>query len=382
MSNHKANLEELERQREGLENAVMMMSVEGIPVPDDLLAELRQVRAKLNELSAAGRTNIKRWTSWLGESIEGFTLKQLLSSGRYSHTFFSLNETSGEEAVFKVARSDITERETPADAFSRCAISFHLEMANTISLSSNQVLQHECAKLKSDGSGYFVPVVSEGLTTDNFFYFRMPFLKGQSLLELMQLTDMPFLQIAQDVFARLAVLLSRIRALGLYHGNLRPDSIFISKTDIILLSPGSFDLRDANLSDYSFMITSPAYYPFYEPNDLFALSCCFWEAVIKKHPLALAEMPERSDLFSRELREMLDYRKSLNHYPLWHFLKLLLPRELRPDLSAKAEEFMLKGLKLAFDSQGFLTASPGFSGADEFGMALTELYKQGILRKE
>jgi serine/threonine protein kinase len=379
MSLHNENREELQTRKEGLEYTAMMMAVEGFPIPEDLANELMQVQAQLSELGDAAAP-LRTWTSWLGHTVEGFNLRERISHGTYSHLFRAVHEKTGEECAIKLATTNAPVSINTSSYFSKQAISFQMELCQPLALSPNTVLDLECQRLKNDSSGYFVKVLSSGFT-DDCFYYRMPFLVGQSLKELMALPDMPLLEYIIEIFRRLCTVLESLSsAASGYHGNLQADSIFVSKTDVVLLSPGCFDVSDASYSGAPFMVTTPAYYPFFDKNDLFALALTFWELVCKQHPLSVANLLERPQLFASDLREMLDYRKSLNHDPLWQFLKLRLPRDIRNDLSDETELFMMKAIKLAFQSDGCVTGDPGFANPAEFSLAMEKLAKHGLLR--
>jgi serine/threonine protein kinase len=377
----KENWRELQKRKEGLEYAAMMMAAEGLPVPDDLSEELMQVQAELSKIPDL-KPPVKAWTSWLGHTVEGFSLRERISSGSYSHIFRGVHEKSGDQCALKIALTDAPVFIDSADYFCKQTLCFQTEICRSLEISPNTVLELECRRLASDTSGHFVKVLSSG-TTAECFYYRMPLLSGQSLKELLSLPDTPGLQFIIETFKRLAAVLDRVSAGGgQYHGNLQPDSIFIGKTDVVLLSPGCFDASVPELPDTPLVITTPAYYPFLEKNDLFALGITFWESVCKRHPLAVADLPERPELFAPELKQMLEYRKSLNHAPLWHFLKMATPGSIRADLSSEAEILLIKAVKLAFDSDGFITGDPGFKTPAELAEAIAGLGERGILRRK
>lgn len=366
--------DELQKRYDGLESTAMMMAAQGIQIPPDVAAEISQVRTQLDQLG--GHVEIKPWTEWLGYTLEGFSIKERLSSGTYCNVFRAVNETTQENCVFKIAKSERAIQ--PAnDYFVKQAISFDDEICAPVNISANEAIQQEHQRLQMDMSGHFVPVVSSGLS-NNCFYYRMPLLEGQTLRDLIPLTDMPFLQYAIEIFDRLCKILDRLTKQH-YHGNLQPDNIFITKTDIVLLSPGAYNLNSIDVPSY--MICTPAYYPFFEANDLFSLGCIFWESVLKVQPLAVNNAPEKREQFAQDMLEMLDYRKSFNHQPLAQFLKLRTPKSLRNDISDKTELFLLKVLKLAYNSNGLLTGVPGFKNPSEFAAELQALARQGLLRE-
>lgn len=378
-------MDELRKRKAGLEHAAIMMASEGVAVPPELSDELAQLVKSLAELSETSIAQ-KTWTSFLGEEIEGYVLNERISSGTYAHVFKAVHETTGETCAIKISRTNVPITVNPDDYFSKQAIRFHLELCQYVDVSPNEALNHECERLLNDRTGHFVEVLSSGLHKD-LFYYRMPFLDGSSLKAFGELWQdfNHFSDVNIEVFQKLCSVLDDffLSTPAQYHGNLRPDSVFITKTRIVLLSPGTFEIPDlSNNEQPKFMITTPAYYPFFEPNDLFALGVSLWENLCREHPFDAAARQERINLFAPELREMLEYRKALSHSPLWQTLKLRLPRDARNELSSEAETTLLKALKLEMNSDGLLTAAQGFASALEFSQSLEQLIQRGWVRAE
>ena len=371
----KETRQQLQLRKEGLEQAAMMMAAEGLAIPAEMSAELQQVQIELS--SAGGAVESPRsWTSWLGKTVDGCLLSERLSSGPFSHLFRAVSEANGEQFAVKVAASEKLLSQNTDDCFCKQAFSCSMEIVRHPDISPNTVIESECKKLRSDDSGCFVKVLSSGYF-EECCYYRMPLLEGQSLKELMQLTDMPFLDCGIDILRRLCTMLERIaESNNRYHGNLQPDNIFVTKTDIVLLSPGSFNVDETPL-----IISTPGYYPFFEPNDLVAAACVFWEVICKRHPLAVSGLSPRQTLFSDDMKDAIAYHFSLVHEPLCQLMKLKLPRELRDDLSAEAETVMMKAFKLAFDRQGLITGDHGFAYFAELEAALKHLSESGLLKK-
>jgi serine/threonine protein kinase len=374
-------INELRKRKAGLEHAALMMAAEGVAVPPEISEELNRLVRSLAGLSES--LSQTAWTSFLGEEIEGFVLNERLSSGTYSHVFKGVHEKSGEICVIKIARTSDPIIANPDDYFSKQAIRFHLELCQYVDISPNNVLQHESERLQSDRSGHFVKVLSNGMHND-LFYYRMPFIEGTSVKSFEELTSdfSQFTSINLDIFERLCTVLDDFFLLtpAQYHGNLQPDAIMFTKSEFVLLSPGIFEMPDPSNPDQpSISITTPAYYPFFEKNDLFALGVTFWESICRENPFDVKNNIEREALFSNDLKEALDYRKALIHSPLWHILKLKLPREIRSELSMQTESILLKALKLEMNKDGYLTATPGFTSATEFGETLNDLATNGLL---
>ena len=376
-------MDKLRKRKAGLEHAAIMMASEGVAVPPELSDELNQLIRELAELSESSETQ-KPWTSFLGEEIEGFILQEKLSSGTYCHVFRAVDEKSGEACAVKIARTATPIMANPEDYFSKQAIRFHLELCQYVDVSPNIVLKNECERLWSDKTDSFVKVLSAG-THDDLFYYRMPLLEGFSL------------KAAEDAWSEFSGSSDNISIYALqracsiiddfrlseppqYHGNLCLDSIFITNTSLVLLSPGSFYIPESQ-NDSSIMITTPANYPFFDPNDLFAVGSILWQIICRQHPFAPEHDVDRGDLIAAKFREMLEYRKALNHAPLWKILNLKLPRDVRNDLNSDAELTLLKALKLKVNRDGYLTGSAGFKSGSELNEELERLNNDGWRRK-
>lgn len=135
-------MDELRKRKAGLENAALMMAAEGVAVPPELSDELSQLVKSLAELSETSTVQ-KTWTSFLGEEIEGFVLREKISSGTYSHLFRAVHERTGEICAIKIARTHEPIVANPDDYFSKQAIRFHLELCQYVDVSPN-----ECSSMK------------------------------------------------------------------------------------------------------------------------------------------------------------------------------------------------------------------------------------------
>ena len=367
---------ELQKKLDGLESTIMSMAAHGLGVPDDLAEELAQVRSQLSEMG--GTQQAKAWTSWLGTKIEEFVLVERLSSGTYCHVFRARNEGSGEECAFKIAATPAPISLDERNYLVKQIIRSKGAKLEFLEFSPNDALEMEYQRLESDSSGVFVKVHSSGRTPDKHFYYRMPLLVGQSLKDLLALQNDALMKTGFEILQKLAGVIEALsESDSAYHGNLQPDNIFISKTDLVLLSPGVFHTGSSN----NMLFTTPAYYPFFEPNDLIAIGFVLWELVCKQHPMAPSEHPERPQIFAELIRGLLAQAKKEDAGPLYELLKFVAPRDLRKDLSNEAEVLLMKAIRIGTDPDGFLTITNGFDSAAEFAEALNRADKQGMFRR-
>jgi serine/threonine protein kinase len=367
---------DLQRRLDGLESTIMSMAAHGLGVPDDLAEELAQVQSRLSEMG--GAQEAKAWTSWLGTKIDEFVLLERLSSGTYSHVFRARNEGSGEECAFKIAATPAPIPLDKRDYLVKQIIRSKGAKLEFLEFSANDALEMEYKRLESDSSGAFVKVSSSGFTPDKHFYYRMPLLVGQSLKDLLVLQNDAILKTGFEILQKLAGVIEALsRTDSAYHGNLQPDNIFISKTDLVLLSPGVFHTG----STTNMLFTTPAYYPFFEPNDLTAIGFVLWELVCRQNPMAPSERQERPQIFTELIRGLLAQAKIEDAGPLQELLKFIAPRDLRKDLSNEAEVLLMKAIRIGTDPEGFLTITDGFGSAAEFAEALNIAEKQGMFRR-
>ncbi len=165
----------------------------------------------------------------------------------------------------------------------------------------------------------------------------------------------------------------------LTHGDLNPGNIIIGASGLILLDPGHFGLMNCiEGRELQCLITTPGYYPFLKPDDLFAMGVIFWEAVCKQHPFAPAQNKERSNQVGDSVKKLVAKQENVGNYFLSPLLQLIRPAEFLPGLNPGLEEILLKGLRLRLDSSGKLETGPGFEDFAQWQLALEELQASGV----
>lgn len=375
MANNQSK-EELEKKRAGLETAAMQMAIQGLAIPSEIETELQQITNQLSGLESSTAPSTDAWRDWLGKSIEGYQISERISSGSYSHLFRASKGDS--QCAIKISKSPKPISINRENHFVKRAFQISGEITTAAEISGNSALKAEFEKLQLSLNQNFIPTFACG-ETEGHFYYCMPYLEGQSLLDLMSAPEGLLFSFGTEVLAQLADLVDSF-APGQYHGNITPDSIFITKNDIVLLSPGNFSATTSSGSTVA--LTTPSYYPFMEPNDIFSIGCCLWQVLLKQHPLSSGGALESPDRFAQDLREMLNYRKALNHAPLWHFLKLTPPNELRSDLNSETIRVLMRALKLEYDHDGYITASAGYKSGKSLAVDLEHLSKNEIAKKK
>jgi serine/threonine protein kinase len=155
-----------------------------------------------------------------------------------------------------------------------------------------------------------------------------------------------------------------------YHGDLKPENIIVTTTGAKMIDPGYFgELKGKR----NIMVTTKAYYPRLQPDDLFACDLMLWEIVLHYHPLleywtgfdARTIGPELSETISHTFpvveRAYLETLATVTR-PSW------LNREITPAI----EDLLLKAIGLRRLADGRIALGERFKGFRELKDALIE----------
>lgn len=377
----KLTTDELEQRRSGMDYAVQGMVLQGIEVPDDVQREFLAVQEELAKRnkphSAAPYRKFDSWTSLLGSTIDGFTINQLLSDGTFAWIMRATND-SGASVVFKIAKPDIhsinfsISMERPYPTLAWDAGPFE---GKPIRPTPAKVIQMQADYLRACAGGSLIGVVNTG-EFNGLTYYCSPFLEGYSLRHLLVWERETLETMLLSSFIELCNGLHRLQGGSdfVYHGDIKPANIFITESGVTLLDPGySGELDCAEGKIEAAMISTPQYYPLWEPDDLLAVGISFYEAILNSHPLRPVDPTAKEITLAPDAQELVYFRQSLLQESLMPLLYLKRPSLLRNDLTPIMEEIMLKALRLKLADDGLLHTDPGFADFEEFSQALNAL---------
>lgn len=311
-------------------------------------------------------------------TIDQYELKSPINESAYAVIFRAADTTaSGAEKVVKIAKPAW---ETPAGTSSLQTQAFNLTSAGAWALEvpPNVVLEHQITQLTAMQSLLPSSIESHGVVPQaDTAYYSMPFHDGLTLRELVEPSTPSLLNIyVPDVFKRLANLMDSLSESRVPpHGNLTPEHVMMTKGGLHLLSPGFFTPVSESQKGERTIVTTPAYYPFYEPDDKLAFGIMLFEALCKVHPFAGSDDKSLEKRFNKDFRSIIGLK--MNASPGFSHLQGLLrfrtPRELKPDLPQSIEDVLIKLLRLGFNDKGEIVPGRGFENWRQIRAAIVSL---------
>lgn len=372
-SMHEESTESLLRRKEALDTFLTNCALAGIEPPAADAADFAEVQSELakRDLSAVPAKS-KSWTDWLGTKIDGYMLNGQISSGRFCFLFHAEDE-AGNERVYKLAKdpSDIAEPEK----FSTQALKVIPFQTGPITPSPDMMVQMQLIRLQELAGPLLVPVESSGICLERSFY-AMPLLRGRTLRKQLAETEMT----QKQILALFHLLASFMEAMpNAYHGDLTPDNIFIECDEsgdvsgIRLIDPGYFGPLHCLEGVFdTCMISTPAYYPLLEPDDLMAVGICLWEALTGVHPLA-SSTPGAPVSAAQDLIDLINFRNSLLQPYLTPLMNVVLPCDISSEISEKLQSAILSCMHLRLDESRKLAIDNGFEGFAQLRVELEAL---------
>jgi serine/threonine protein kinase len=238
-----------------------------------------------------------------------------------------------------------------------------------------QLLQFQAEKMQKVKDPALVKV-DKIVHTNNICYYQMEYVSGQTLRELMDKDRVPI-----RVIIEIALALDRLSQNPnfRYHGDLKPENIIINDTSIKLIDIGYFGCEEKSYS--STIITTPAYYPDLQPDDLFALGLIIWEIACHQQPFSLSKgSSEFLDLsnIGENLFEWVYHSELLGHYFKSPILYINRPTDICSDISPLLEDFLLKVINLYIKADNKIDRKLHFKTFPQLANALEDLIEAGI----
>jgi serine/threonine protein kinase len=314
--------------------------------------------------------------NWIGMTVGDFEIESLIGEGSFSWVYRGRHADGVTGKAFKVAKPHEYVRALPGDSQTAA---FFLQVGHVSRFNPDAAallaLQAERVRGIQDASLVSIDFVKG---TEAVCYCQMELVEGLTLRQLMNRGPLPV-----QVFIELARCLQRLSENQSfeYHGNLTPDNILVTESEIKLVDPGYWGMIDSyNGTIPSCAVTTPAYYPSLLPDDLLALGLLIWEAAMGQSLLGAAGDSEGMDLtrVGEDLLERVMLNENIGKFFLSPILELYTPSQLRMDMPDALETFLLRALRLRVRPDGILDADSGFASFGEIAGALMTLQDQDI----
>ncbi|HEY9775296.1 MAG TPA: protein kinase family protein [Planktothrix sp.] len=310
--------------------------------------------------------------TWLGLLVGDYAIDEVIEDGRFARIYHG-RAKDGEQRAFKVAStvSAVAGRQTEdTQVLRQITGGFLPARPDTADL-----LEREAKRIKDNAHPNLVQV--DAFCALSLPYYQMEFIEGTTLR-----------QVLQEGRVKLKVFLDIARAMSqllrdtsfTYHGDLKPENIIIRHDGSIkFIDPGYFGrLLDESGNTFTALVTTPMYYPYMKPDDVFALGLIMWEAAFGRNPLAnrISTDEISCDHVEDDLLKRVQQYEFVGNFNLSALLTIDDPLMARPDLSAETRAFLLKavrmrgGAKLGFDS--------GFQTMAQLAGALITLQEHGV----
>lgn len=311
----------------------------------------------------------------LGLSTESFYLENLIGEGVFSWVYYGVNSLDLTERAFKIAKPP--EFVTISEKSTNLTQEIEVVTGGITTQRPNiyQLFQFQVEKTQKVNDIALVKI-DKLVHTNNICYYQMEFIKGNTLRELMDTGIVPV-----RVIVEIALSLERLskNPQFRYHGDLKPENIIVSDTEVKFIDIGYFGCEEKTYLPS--LVTTPAYYPDLQADDLFALGLIVWEIVCGQQPFALplssSEFLDLSNI-GENLFEWVYQSELAGQYFKTAILHTKRPSELVLDLEPELENFLLKAINLHIRNDNKLDRKVHFKSFSEFASELEDLVEAGI----
>lgn len=316
--------------------------------------------------------------SWIGNQIGDVFIEELLGSGQFAWTYQGFNQRRLEKNVVKVAKPpECLRLYDGSDLAVSQAFKLYTGGFSAAIPDAAELLQRQAERMRMDQQ-QILAKVEQFAANDSLSYLRAEFIEGVTLRELRGHFGPISIDLALDLVRTVGAMQeSPVK----YHGDLTPVKIMISYSSVRLLDPGYFgSLGCADGVFEHCAVTTPAYYPFLVPDDLFALGIIFWELHFGTNPFAsdnnaaATESVRVGDSLKQLAHRYASAGRMLNDA----LMSFPHPRTLEPDIDAGLEQFLLKSVGLSVNSNDQVDIGDRFGSLAAMGESLSALSAHGL----
>lgn len=316
--------------------------------------------------------------TWVGSQIGNYSIDAQLGEGNFSWVYRGLQEDTGDYSVFKVAKpvgASFTEGQTTATLPTQ-AIATITGGIMEVRPKASMLLRKQHEQLAQHNLPGLIQVKAF-VDKPELTYLETEYISGPTLRQLMEKGA-----VSIDKMMEVARCLDKLSKTGkfAYHGDLKPENIMFTQTGAVVIDPGFFGNLDLeNGSSISrCAVTTPAYYPMLEPDDVFAFGLLLWEVVLGEQPLDKDTSSDACDLtrIGPQLLESVLLQEAVGRYLLSPILDIERPSLRHPEMDRNVENLLLRGLRLHRLGDG-IELDPGFRSFAAISGALATLRLRG-----
>ncbi|MFY9221919.1 MAG: protein kinase [Blastocatellia bacterium] len=308
-------------------------------------------------------------------SVDKYLLTDLLGEGNFSwvHRGVELNNLT--QKAFKIAKPRELVSLPDHSSIRTQEINITLGCVGSKIPDIEQFLSFQAEKLQKTSDPALVKV-DRFYSRQNTFYYQMNYIVGKTLREIMKTRT-----ISIRVMIEIAAALDRLSQNPnfQYHGDLKPENILVTSNSVKLIDPGYFGSKEKR--DPQTMITTPAYYPMLESDDMFAFGLILWEIACQQHPLVVQRgSSEFIDLtyIGENLFDWVYSSELVGQYFKSAFLHIKRPSTYQKNIHPMLESFLLKAINLQLRADNIIDYKIHFKSFSQLIAALEELVEAGI----
>ena len=324
----------------------------------------------------------------IGMEVGYLLVESLIADGPFSTVYLARGMKSGEPHALKVAKARELDGEIDTaahlvDPFRSQALAIGEGVCTSVNPDTKILLNSQLVELKYSSSASFVSI-SPQIELPQSEVISMDYLGASTLRKAM---DAPVSVAHLVKLARgLAAYHRRIAKMGGgAHGDIKPENIMVVPDfGFVLIDPGFFGLIDCAEGDgLKCAVTTPVYYPFLQPDDIYAFGIILWEIACKQHPLLIAKDGTKGtqsggSQTGESIHKWVRRYENVGQYFLSPITNLRRPTSINPTITPALEAILLKALRLQLGSDGLLESGEGYASFSEFESALTKLAETGV----
>jgi serine/threonine protein kinase len=311
--------------------------------------------------------------TWAASEKGDFLIKSQLAAGAFSSVYLVEHKRLAYDKAWKVARPAAIMKTDNA----MHSVAMVTGAAGTVGFADvdpSEILQGQLSRMQAvEHVGGVVRAygckIVDGQSVMEMDYHRVP-----NLREFMSSNPVPV-----DLLARTARLFDQLSVTSNfnYHGDIKPENLLVGHgQSLLIIDPGFFGQLHVDGALQQACVTTRGYYPFLQPDDLFAFGVMLWEIASKHHPLT-GRTTKGSVAAGHQLRAWVN--STTHARPLIEpLLKLQLLSEVKPDLPPLVQTILLKALRLKINTQGELDIATGYLTFADIADSLDQICAQGV----